>query len=220
MQVGFLNELDLLLLVIFLISGLYGMTRGAVPQIVSAISLWLGIVIALWLYTPLSHRIIKGVFQGWSFQVSDTLAFFILFGIFFHTVRLIILYLVFPPESDEAAKKAEIRRKKKREKEGLDESMLQRYILGPLNLIVGMFMGVILAVLWWSIIIGMLQFILQPSLAPAGALANLAFSMRRSYLVFNILNQVLIYLSMSVDLFRPAYATILRDIVQLIVGMS
>jgi|JFJP01.1.fsa_nt_gi hypothetical protein len=216
MQFGFLNELDLLLLVIFLISGLYGMSRGAVPQIVSAMSLWLGIVIALWLYTPLSHRIIKGLFQSWSFEVSDTLAFFLLFGIFFHTVRLIILYLVFPPESEEASKKAEMKRKKKREKEGLDEPMLQRYILGPLNLIVGMFMGVVLAILWWSIIIGMLQFILQPSLAPAGALANLAFSMRRSYIVNTLLNNVLLYLNLSVTIFRPSYAIILESMVNFI----
>jgi len=216
MQFGFLNELDLLLLVIFLISGLYGMSRGAVPQIVSAMSLWLGIVIALWLYTPLSHRIIKGLFRSWSFEVSDTLAFFLLFGIFFHTVRLIILYLVFPPESEEASKKAEMKRKKKREKEGLDEPMLQRYILGPLNLIVGMFMGVVLAILWWSIIIGMLQFILQPSLTPAGALRNLANSMHNSYIVKELLNNVLLYLNLSVNIFRPSYATILQDMVKLI----
>lgn len=215
---GILNELDCLLIIVLFLGGLVGMSRGAIPQIISAISIWLGMVIALWLYNPLSRNIIKGFFQSWSFEVSDALAFFILFGLFFHGIRLILTYLLYPPENEEAKKKAEQKRKKKREREGLDEPAFQRFVVGPLNLFGGLILGMVLTVFWWSIILGMLQFILQPRLlvGVSGILENLALAMRSSWLIQTIFNPVLYYFSVSVQLFIPQNATILQDIVNIV----
>ncbi|MDM8532738.1 CvpA family protein [Anaerolineales bacterium HSG25] len=212
-----LNELDLLLIIALIMVGMYGATRGAAPQIISAISIWLGMIVALWLYLPLSRRIIKGVFQGWSSNVSDTLAFFILFVVFFWAFKMIINYLVFPPDSAEQKMKAEAKRRKKREREGIQEPAMQRFVIGPLNLIIGFIMGILLAILWWAIALGMMQFIMQnPDLLPVGALKSFAFKLQTSYLVNTVLNPTLYYLALSVSLFIPARATLLTDLLNVI----
>ena len=51
-QVGFLNVLDLLLLFILFIGVIIGFLRGAVTQIISLASIWLGLLLTLWLPAP------------------------------------------------------------------------------------------------------------------------------------------------------------------------
>jgi uncharacterized membrane protein required for colicin V production len=214
---GVLNPFDVLMLIVLFIGGVYGLTRGAAPQIISAVSIWLALIISLWLYLPLSRRIIGGVFQNWTPNVTDAIAFFILFGVFFHALRLIVNYLIFPPDDDEKKKKAEEKRRKRREQKGIDDPPLQRFVIGPLNLIVGFIMGIGLTILWWAIVLGMLQFILQrPETLPPGFLQSLSYSMTSSYLIAKMFNPVLFYLTQSVQLFIPAGATLLSDMLNII----
>jgi len=214
---GIFNPLDMLLMIALLMAAGYGSTRGAVPQIISAISVWLGMIVSLWLYLTLSRRIIKGLFQAWPSNVSDSLAFFVLFIVFFYAFMMIINYLVFPPDDAEQKKKAEAKRRKKRERDGIQDPPLQRFVIGPLNLLVGFIMGILLAILWWAITLGMLQFILQdPNMLPSGALRALSYNLHSSYLIDTIFNPTLYYLTRSVSLFIPAKATLLTDLLNII----
>jgi len=101
-----LNLLDYLLLFILFLGAVVGFLRGAVPQIISVASIWLGLLASLWLYRPLSNNILQGL--GLPKIFSDTMAFLILLIIFFHAIRLIVKALTVPPEE----KKKKIKRSK------------------------------------------------------------------------------------------------------------
>ncbi len=154
-QVGILNALDLLLIVILFIGIMVGFVRGAVPQIISVASIWLGLLVTLWLYRLFSKWILQGV--GFNANSADTMAFLILLIVFFNAIRLIVKSLTTSPE----------RKKKKGAKnpdDPLDEaprSARDRYVIGPLNAVGGMFMGFVLTTLWVAIILGVFQFSFQ-----------------------------------------------------------
>ena len=116
MQVLGLNTLDLLLLVILFIGILAGFVRGAISQLVSVVSIWLGLVATLWLYKPLSERILQPEVSGFGIAKTpaDVLAFVILLLVFFNAFRLLVKYLAVPPEEKK-------RKKRRRGKVGVPE---------------------------------------------------------------------------------------------------
>jgi uncharacterized membrane protein required for colicin V production len=213
MLAGF-NNLDFALLLLLFIGMLIGMIRGALSQTVSAVSIWLGLVATLWLYKVFSFRILQGL--GLARIGADTLAFFILLIVFFNAFRLLVRYLTKPPEE-----------KKKRKKDKDDplaeaaKSATERFVIGPLNAIGGMAMGFVLTTLWMAIILGVLQFILQDALFEAGVpRPGLARELRQSFLVASYFNQVLWYLSQSVDFFVPRNADIFKTVLAQILGTT
>ena len=141
-----LNNLDLLLIVILFVGVLIGLVRGVIPQVISAVSIWLGLVITLWLYKPFSFRILQGL--GIGKTAADTLSFFILLIVCFNGVRLLVNYLSKPPEE-------KIQRKKSKEDPLAEaaKTTTERFVIGPLNALGGMAMGFILITLWMAIIL-------------------------------------------------------------------
>ncbi|MDX1523038.1 MAG: CvpA family protein, partial [Anaerolineae bacterium] len=200
-----LNNLDLLLLVILFIGMLIGLVRGTVPQVISLVSIWLGLVLSLWIYKIFSFRILQGL--GMGNTASDTAAFIIVLIVIFHAIRLLVRYLATPPET------------RKRRRKSADDPLAEaaktateRYIIGPLNLLGGMVMGFILTALWVALFLGVLQFLLQPTDLALGAFANrIKFQMNSSFLVDQF-NQILWLLVQSVDLFVPRDADIFRRV--------
>ncbi len=217
MQVLGLNTLDLLLLVILFIGILAGFVRGAVPQIVSAVSIWLGLVATLWLYKPLSEQILQPETSGFGMAKlpSDVLAFLVLLLVFFNAFRLLVKYLAVPPEE----------KKKKRKRKGVvgvpeevAPSAIQRFIIGPLNALGGIAMGFILTTLWLALILGVIQFIFQPTRTdiPYSGFTNGLVTNLRTSTTLPYFNQVLGAVVQSVDLFVPRNADILRGVLEVI----
>ena len=215
MQIVGLNFLDLFLLFILFLSGIVGMLRGIGTQLASAASIWLGMLISLWTYRILSVNIfLESEFFGKT--SSDAMAFMIMFLVSFHAIRLVIRYLTKPPEE----------KKKKPKKKGqvgpIDDKPkirpVQRYIYGPLGLLGGAVLGVILATLWTAIILGVLQFFFQVDVTgvPGGGAVpgvGLVNQIRTSVLV-PFFNRVLLFLVQSLDLFvLDDSATILKQVV-------
>ncbi len=58
-----MNFIDLLLIVILVLGAGYGVVRGAISQLTGIISIWLGLIIALWLYKPFSVIILGGILE-------------------------------------------------------------------------------------------------------------------------------------------------------------
>ena len=217
MQVLGLNTLDLLLLVLILVGVLAGFVRGAVSQIVSVVSIWLGLVATLWLYKPLSVQILQPETSdfGIAKTPADVMAFLVLLLVFFNGFRLLVKYLAVPPEE----------RKKKKRKAGkvgpLEEvkpSATQRFITGPLNALGGLAMGLILTTLWLALILGVLQFIFQPTRTdiPYAGFTNGLVTNLRTSTTLPYFNQVLGAVVQSVDLFVPRNADILRGVLEVI----
>ena len=157
MALASLNVLDYLLLFLLFMGALIGLVRGPMPQVISLASIWLGLLAAVWLYGPLSNRILQGL--GFSKIVADTLAFLILLIIAFNVIRLVVKTLTVPPE--------EKKRKTKRRKgqvgppEEVGKSATSKYITGPLLAIGGLVLGVILMSVWLALILGVFQFTFQ-----------------------------------------------------------
>ena len=208
MQIFGLNTLDLLLLVILLIGMLIGLMRGTIPQLISAVSIWLALVVTLWTYNIFSFRILQGL--GLDEISSDTLAFLILLFVFFQAIRLVVKYLSTPPEAK--------RRKKKSQDDPLAvaaKSASERFIIGPLNMLGGMVMGIFLTTLWLAVILGVAQFIFQPTGITTAFARRMASQMASSTLV-PIFNSVLWLLARSVSFFVPRDADIFRRVLEFI----
>lgn len=217
MQIVGLNTLDLLFIVILLVGVLAGFVRGAVSQIVSVVSIWLGLVTTLWLYKSLSERILQPETSGFGMAKTpaDVLAFLILLLVFFNAFRLLVKYLAVPPE----ARKKKL---KKRGKVGVEEevtpSPVQRFIVGPLNALGGLAMGFILTTIWLALLLGVIQFIFQPTdttIPYSGFSSGLVFNLRTSTLL-PLFNQVLSIIVQSVSLFVPRNADILKGVLEII----
>lgn len=217
MQLLGLNTLDLLFIVILFVGVLAGFVRGAVSQIVSVVSIWLGLVTTLWFYKSLSERILQPDTSGFGMEetAADVLSFLLLLLIFFNAFRLLVKYLAVPPE----AKKKKL---KKRGKVGVEEevtpSPVQRFIVGPLNALGGLAMGFILTTIWLALLLGVIQFIFQPtdtSVPYSGFAAGLVRNLRTS-LLLPLLNQVLGTIVQSVSLFVPRNADILKGVLEII----
>ncbi len=209
MQLLGLNTLDLLLLVVLFIGMLIGMFRGTVPQLISIVSIWLGLFATLWLYKLFSRNIL----QGFDMDpiVSDTISFLLILFVMFHAVRLLVKALSTPPE--------ERKRKKKDKDDPLAEAprtAMERFVIGPLNLLGGMALGVILTTLWVAIVLGAFQFIFQPDVGELSSFARRMTAQMNNSTLVPMFNQVLRGLSWSLNFFIPRDADIFRKVVELI----
>jgi len=220
MNVVGLNTLDLILIVILFIGVMVGFVRGAVRQIISVVSIWLGLVVTLWLYKPFSDYMLQDVLIdiGIGTTGSDVLAFLILLAVFFGAFSLLIKYLAVPPEE----------KKKKRRKRDEDDPLAEaakttsERAAGCFNAIGGIVMGFILTTLWLALFLGVLQFILQPTATeiPYSGLARGLVTNMRSSLLMPWFNSVLWALSTSLSFFIPKNADIFESVLNQIIGTT
>jgi uncharacterized membrane protein required for colicin V production len=212
-----LNTLDLLLIVILFIGILIGFVRGALVQVFALISIWLGLVTTLWLYKPFSTRILQAENGlGLSKTAGDTLAFLVLLLVFYNLYNIGVRYLSKPPE--------ERKKRKKKSKVGPIEdvtpSSMQRFVYGPINALGGILMGFIMTTLWLALILGVLQFIFQPtatsSAVPYTGFAQQLLTNLQTSALLPYFNLVLAGLIRSVDLFVPRNADILKGFLNFI----
>jgi hypothetical protein len=206
MQLAGLNTLDLLLILVLFIGAIIGFVRGPRPQILSLASIWLSLVATLWLYRLFSLHILQGV--GFSKSAGDTMAFLILLTVFFNLIRLLIKVLTTPPE--------EKKKKKKSSDDPLDETppdLKEKYVYGPLHALGGIFMGLVLTIVWTALILGILQFLFQDAVFQAGVpRPGLARELQQSTLIAYY-NQVLRLLVRSVSFFVIDSAPNLLEVV-------
>jgi hypothetical protein len=173
--------------------------------------------VTLWLYKPLSERVLQPDTSGFGMGKSsaDVLAFLILLLVFFNGFRLLVKYLAVPPEEKK-------KKKKKKGKVGPPEdvtpSAYQRFIGGPINAIGGLAMGFILTAVWLALLLGVIQFIFQPTTATvpgAGFSSGMVTNLRTSALL-PFFNRILLVIVQSVALFVPRNADILKGVLEII----
>lgn len=193
-----LNTLDLLLIFLLFIGALVGFIRGVGPQLMSLASIWLALLLSLYVYPVLSKNIFMES-EMFGKTTSDAVSFLILFVIFFNIIRLGIRYLTKPPEE---------KKKKARRKghvgpvEEKPPTFTQRFIVGPLLALSGMALGVLLMGLWLAILFGVAQFFMQINVtgAAGGASVGMGNQIASSTLI-PYFNRLLWVLVQSVDIF-------------------
>lgn len=153
------NALDYLLVFFLLVGALWGLLRGAGKLLIGLFSLYVGLVIALWLYRPLA-AFFRDLLPEMSVQGSQALAFVLILFVSVNGISYLTRVFATPPEE-----------RKRKQRSDLGEAVAeggQRFLTGPLNQLVGLILGIIVAVVWISVILAALQFVLRSGLPVSG----------------------------------------------------
>ena len=192
-----LNAFDLLMIVFLLIGIIYGAFRGATKQMMGLFSVWLGLIICLWLYIPFSRRILKGLFTkatdtaAASNVIFDTFSFIMLLIIFAATVQFIFIYTTKSPEE-----------KRDKSKKNFTERAEEKSTLSLLNLFGGLITGFIVTLVWLSVFMAPFRYAIFSVRANTNFLNNLRIAMSDSTLI-PYFKLVLSWIYLSIQFFIP-----------------
>jgi uncharacterized membrane protein required for colicin V production len=153
------NALDFLLVFFLLVGALWGLLRGAGKLLIGLFSLYVGLVIALWLYRPLA-AFFRDLLPEMSVTGSQALAFLIILFVSVNSISYLTRVFATPPEE-----------RKRKQRSDLQEAVAeggQRFLTGPLNQLAGLILGIVVAVVWISVILAALQFVLRSGLPVSG----------------------------------------------------
>ena len=144
--------LDFLLIFFIILGTVWGLLRGATRLLISLFSLYVGLILSLWLYQPLANYL-RSLLVGMSVSGSEALAFVFLLLILVNGFAFFTEYFSTPPEE------------RKRKKRGaVQEAVAQtgrRFLTGFLSQIGGLVVGFVVTVVWISLLLAILQFIVQ-----------------------------------------------------------
>lgn len=186
-----MNYFDMLLILILIVGMALGAIRGFTRQFFGLLSVWLAIVVDLWLYRPFSNLILKGAFPGASGAIMDSFAFIILMIFFAILLNLVFIFTSTSPE--------ERRRKRtKRDFNQMLDDAEKNYGGTIFKAIGGAFMGAVVTAFWLSIILALLQY----ASGAGGIGATIAEEMAASQLV-PVFKGLLFLIYQSVRLFTP-----------------
>lgn len=181
------NALDYLLIFFLVVGAAWGMMRGPGRLLIGLFSLYVGLVISLLLYRQLGD-FFRGLLPAMSVSGSQSLAFVILLLAFVNGFNFLTRYFATPPE--------ERKRKSRGEVEEVVAHSGRRFLTGPLATLLGLVVGLVVTVVWISLILAVFQFALRTGV-PGGS--GLRGQLSTSTLVpwFNYI-LVLVYRSVSI----------------------
>lgn len=186
-----MNNFDLLIFFLIIVGMVYGAMRGTVREIIGLFSVWLALILDLWLYRWLSTVILQGSFPSASPVVMDTFAFIILMIIFTLAVNLVFVLSGTSPED----------KRKKRVKHDFNEMLedAERSNFSFMNAFGGMIVGAFVTAFWMSVFFALLEHLLR---ATAGAGNAVAVSMAGSRLL-PIFKFTVYWIYQSIQFFTP-----------------
>jgi len=191
------NPFDILVVVLLVIGIIYGAIRGAGRQIMGLFSAWLGLVICLWLYRPFSRNILMGLFakaagnsQG-SNAVFDTFSFIMLLILFAAILQFIFIQTTkSPEEKTDTSGKTFI------------EKAQQKSPLSALNILGGLLTGFIVTMVWLSIFLAPIQFVVLAARSGGSFVTGLRVAMSSSALL-PFFKQTLTLIYLTIQPFTP-----------------
>ena len=187
-----MNWVDMLFLVILAAGLLWGMQRGIAAQLISLLSLFLAVVLALLFYTDLA-ALLRPVLHGVSRQGLDTIAFLFLLVALSNVINYAVRASTIPPEGrrrDPAPGVTEL--------EAALADGANRFILAPITMLGSMALALVLTCVWFGVASSVLRdSLLHPWLAYDGIRAFLYHGLGGSTVV-SLLNGA----------FREAYPSV------------
>lgn len=168
------NALDFLLIFFLVIGALWGLLRGAGRLLIGLFSLYVGLVIALVLYRPLG-AFFRDLVPEMSVSGSQALAFVILLLAFVNGISFLTRYFGTPPEERKRKKRGDVQ-------EAVAEGGM-RFVTGPLNQLVGLVLGIIVAIVWVSLLLAVVQSVLRSGFATGSGVGAFRTQLQTSVLV-------------------------------------
>ena len=187
------NMLDYLLVLVLLIGMFWGLMQGVGRLLIGLFSLYVGLVASLLFYRPLG-AFFRDLLPGMSVSGSQALAFVFLLLLIVNGLSLLTRFLGTPPEERKRKKKGEIQ-------EAVERSGT-RAVIGPLNALGGLLVGLVVTTVWTSLILAVLQFALRAAGPVGGMGASFAHQLSTSALV-PVFNYVLSLVYRSVSIWLP-----------------
>ena len=146
------GPLDYLLIFFLVLGTLWGLLRGPARLLIGLFSLYVGLIISLWLYRPLANYL-RSLVPGMSLTGSEALAFVFLLLVLVNGFSFFTEYFSTPPE--------ERKRKKRGEVQEAVAQTGRRFLTGPLTQIAGLAVGFVVTIVWISLLLAVLQFVVQ-----------------------------------------------------------
>jgi len=146
------GPLDYLLIFFLVLGTVWGLLRGAAKLLIGLFSLYVGLIISLWLYRPLADYL-RSLLPGMSVNGSEALSFVFLLLILVNGFSFFTEYFSTPPE--------ERKRKKRGEVQEAVAQTGRRFLTGPLSQIGGLVVGFVVTIVWISLLLAVLQFVVQ-----------------------------------------------------------
>ena len=188
------GPLDFLLIFFLVLGTVWGLLRGATKLLIGLFSLYVGLILSLWLYRPLAN-FFRSLLAGMSITGSEALAFVFLLLVLVNGFAFFTEYFSTPPE--------ERRRKKRGEVQEAVAQTGRRFITGPLSQIGGLAVGFVVTVVWISLLLAILQFVVQSEWPIANG-ARFAFQSELSTSALKpTFNQILAIIYRSVKIWVP-----------------
>ncbi len=168
------NALDFLLIFFLVVGALWGLLRGAGRLLIGLFSLYVGLVIALWLYRPLA-QFFRDLLPSMSLQGSQALAFVLLLFVMVNGIGFFTRFFATPPEERKRKPRGEIQ-------EAVTKGG-RRFVTGPLNQLTGLVLGIVVAIIWVSLILAVSQFVLRSGFATGSSVGAFRGQLDTSVLV-------------------------------------
>jgi uncharacterized membrane protein required for colicin V production len=146
------NALDFLLILFLVVGAAWGLLRGAGRLLIGFFSLYVGLVVALLLYRPLGEYF-RSLVPAMSIAGSQALAFVLLLLVFVNGFAFFTRFFSTPPEE-----------RKRSSRGAVGEAVTRggrRFLTGPLSTILGLVVGLIVTVVWLSLILAVVQYLLR-----------------------------------------------------------
>jgi hypothetical protein len=153
------NALDYLLILFLIVGAAWGMIRGAGKLIIGLFSLYVGLVISLLLYQPLGN-FFRQLVPAMSVSGSQSLAFVILLFVIVNGFAFLTRYFTTPPEERKLSSKGAV--------EETVSRGWRRFVSGPLNTLLGLGLGLIVTVVWMSLLLAVVQFFFRSGVSVGG----------------------------------------------------
>ena len=194
-----LNSLDFLLILLVLIGAAWGALQGVGKLLLDLLSLYVALVVSLLLYLPLAVYL-KNLVPAFSVVGSQALAFAFIAFVVSNGLSILARFVTTPVDE---------RRRRRARRDALPgtqeetwRGLLRRLVLGPLSTVIGVVIGLIVATVWLSLVLALLQFVvLSPTTGTGGegAFAGLKVLLSTSALIpwFNL---VLYFLHRALDI--------------------
>ncbi len=183
------------LLVFFLVLGtVWGLLRGAARLLIGLFSLYVGLILSLWLYRPLAN-FLRSLLASMSVTGSEALAFVFLLLVLVNGFSFFTEYFSTPPE--------ERKRKKRGEVQEAVAQTGRRFLTGPLSQIGGLAVGFVVTVVWISLLLAVLQFVVQADWPVANGLRYIFQQELGVSALKPTFNQILIIIYRSVRIWVP-----------------
>jgi uncharacterized membrane protein required for colicin V production len=148
-----MNGFDFLIFGFIIFGSLLGFFQGVLRQVISLVSIYIAIVIALFLYRPFGSAL-GLIAPGMGVNARETLAFAIILVLINTFVTFNARDLTIDPKPAKEGIEAEL-------EQSLVGRLSRRFILAPANHLGGMVFGFISSCVWVSLIIIMIRFVMQ-----------------------------------------------------------